>query len=778
MINKLKNKKGFSLAEVLSVVAIMGILLAVGVGFMFSIQKNSRQKQLDAKAETIYVAVQNKLTSLYAGGLGSVYDPASYSDNSMKCSNIIPGDYVEALGAKINENSIYYITSESGDAFDKLINDEVLDEEILKGNIVIEIIPYAYSNQTGTANSNLLTAATVYGVFYSEDEINVAQDYLKNGGPANNDYQSDYRKLDYRISNDSRVGYYGGGGVCGANVTASLSPKVVISNGEKLTATVKLKKPAGVIDNLFFTFTITDGPGNSYSFCYDEKTDKYTLNDEKGTVADDGNITLELLGQNYLFTITLDDLSSENTRFTNLYGQESSHEQKLVAGTDITLKVGVECPNDGRVEYGEAQDTNNSLFDKSSSSDTAVISKARHLQNLDEKASPINTIEKAVIAGNISLGDGSEWNNTYRSAYYNNVFAVNIISASKNDEKVNMVNFDSIVNKNIKSLSGDNEGNSCIISGVAMSGNTAALFENVGAESLTISDLIMTGTRAYGVNNAASLVGIVEAGKTLVIDNCQIYLDAATGDYPATGVLNNNSEAVRFIQAGMAGGLVAVNNGRLTITDSAVATIIGNDVSETDNYNISGGLVASNTGILDILQSYTDCYIYGSRAGGLVGDNGGKIEISTCFTAGYIAIPSQKTNEPDYECAGFVPGDVDKIVNSYTVIAPYLSKKNQGMWIEEGKLNDKKKGIFYSTLRSAAEVKNVYYLHESSKVNDANGSESLSGLNNETINSMLAAAGFITFENGSHPYKLMGQNISSYPYPGLTGLEQFGDWQQ
>ena len=54
-------KKGYTLAEVLTTVMILLILMAIAVPAIFSIRRNLRQKALDNKAELIYTAVQNNL---------------------------------------------------------------------------------------------------------------------------------------------------------------------------------------------------------------------------------------------------------------------------------------------------------------------------------------------------------------------------------------------------------------------------------------------------------------------------------------------------------------------------------------------------------------------------------------------------------------------------------------------------------------------------------------------------------------------------------------------
>ena len=66
--NRRKGKAGFTMSELLIVVAIVIVLFAVAVLSLVTIQKNLRQKELDSKAEILYVAVQNRMSELRAGG--------------------------------------------------------------------------------------------------------------------------------------------------------------------------------------------------------------------------------------------------------------------------------------------------------------------------------------------------------------------------------------------------------------------------------------------------------------------------------------------------------------------------------------------------------------------------------------------------------------------------------------------------------------------------------------------------------------------------------------
>ena len=57
---------GFTLTEVLVVVAVLALLSAVAVMSLTVVRRNLRQKELDSKAELIYTAAQNRMAELRA----------------------------------------------------------------------------------------------------------------------------------------------------------------------------------------------------------------------------------------------------------------------------------------------------------------------------------------------------------------------------------------------------------------------------------------------------------------------------------------------------------------------------------------------------------------------------------------------------------------------------------------------------------------------------------------------------------------------------------------
>ena len=81
--NRRKGKAGFTMSELLIVVAIVIVLFAVAVLSLVTIQKNLRQKELDSKAEILYVAAQNRMSELRAGGYESLYQYDENKDNGV-----------------------------------------------------------------------------------------------------------------------------------------------------------------------------------------------------------------------------------------------------------------------------------------------------------------------------------------------------------------------------------------------------------------------------------------------------------------------------------------------------------------------------------------------------------------------------------------------------------------------------------------------------------------------------------------------------------------------
>ena len=762
---KSKKRSGFTMAEVLITIGIIAVLAMLAVGTWGYVQKNMRQKDLDSKAELLYTAIQNRLSVMYTGGMSAEYDPANYEDGSIVCMNDYPGDYDPDGGTALGNQSVWYFTSSSGDAFSVIMDEVLSDLELSGGHIVVEYIPYTWS-EDGT--DRVLTAAMVYAVYYSEDRIDVSTDYTANGGPTANDYYSRYRNRSKRFDDGARLGYYGGAAVSGTSNTSELSPTVAFKNEETLTALVKLKKSTAVTDPLLFTFVLTDAAGHAYTICYDEATGKYTAGGTAGAELTDPHITLEIIGQSYTFTFVLDDLSSESTRFVNLYGSGSDHENKLDAGTALTLSVLAACPTDRTVESGEASETDNSLFAASSSGNTAMLSCGRHLQNLDSASGVVSSVTSAVQTSNLSFGEDSAWSETYGEAYYNGMTGIEVFTADGTTSRT-VPNFKCIENENLTSYSGQYSGQSYSIEGLSVTSENAGLFNGAGSKELTISSVILTGAHISGSETAGVLLAGVPEGRKVTVTGCQVYLDRDAGDIPSSISSDMNGDALYFVKAPVCGGLVGVNNGTLVISDSSVSTVLYGTGKGSDG--ISGGLVGENTGSVTVSGSYTDSYLYGRYTAGMIGESTGSADISTSYTAGFLGLRNSGSKG-----AGFVNGTLT-ISDSYTILAAYREAEDGGIDQEAGKLDKPSEGSYASLATKVSDAENVYYFNGSVGAKNAEGSACINDMTTEELNDKLASAGFKVDTRGTQPYRLLGQSLSTYTYPRLSKLTHYGDWE-
>ena len=91
--NRRKGKAGFTMSELLIVVAIVIVLFAVAVLSLVTIQKNLRQKEFDSKAEILYVAAQNRMSELRAGDSAHSADQRLLRPADRKCGASVPENF-------------------------------------------------------------------------------------------------------------------------------------------------------------------------------------------------------------------------------------------------------------------------------------------------------------------------------------------------------------------------------------------------------------------------------------------------------------------------------------------------------------------------------------------------------------------------------------------------------------------------------------------------------------------------------------------------------------
>ena len=735
-----KKKKGYTLAEVLATVAILLILMAIAVPAIFSIRKNLRQKALDNKAELIYTAVQNNLVKLQSNGNSSLYD----GEKTAKAMGRTPSDATK-------EQKLYYaLSSEKADtkrAASVLVTTDTVDGELYNNYWVVEYNP---------------ESASVYAVFYSES------DRIKPYDP--NVYDS-FRYKDNRLSDGARIGYYGGDALDGSN-TAVLAPKITVTNEEKLVATITCMRQGQDNKPLSFDVVLTDDKGNQLNLKYKASGDKLVHAKDDLHVGDmsekDTNEESSIVGRSYTLKITLDDLTSDATRFVSLYGEKNSYlkstnTKALRAGTALNIKVTVRSENH-KIDGLFTQYDTNSLFADKSTSENAAIYYGRHLQNLDHESGVAEDIKKAKLGNSIHFEKQEEKETDDTTSWY---------SCYGNKA------FTPITNKNLESFTGDksmaiyhlNVKNGVDITtadGSATGRKGAGLFA-VLKDSMTVENLRLAGTTIAitGEGKEKVSVGAI-AGETTgsaKITNCEVYLD--TED-----IEGKNENDVWISGAGIQGGLIGHTNSgsdsgsSVTIDNSFAATVMdGRENGTTGDFiGTVGGLIGQADCAVNIKNCYADSYLTGDVTGGLIGSvNSGSVNVEYCYTAGY--------QNPANHGGGLVASSVDsnalKIKNSYTV-ATYL---------ENSESNNNP--VIYAV--SPGTLENVYYLNKGKNVENDNGkavdyltfsnkAKMAEKLNNNGSNSF-------TTSTTTYAYNLRNQGLTSYSYPSLKDISHYGDWQ-
>lgn len=672
-----QNNSGFTLSEVLIAVAILIVLMGLAMIPITRHQRDLRQTELDAKAEIVYHAAQNKLSELLANGRIS----DCYAEDLQPLNNT-------PLDAAERKTSLHYVTSAAktgeGSAAAAILPEDQVDRQLWDNHWVIELDP---------------TSGSVYAVFYSEK--NLTYDF---------DSFNPLRFRDGRLSAGAAVGYYGGDSVQ-SEITGKLTPHMEIINKEQLLLRVTCDTP---MEPLHFYVTVSDGV---------HSTSRIELT---GSEVKTDYLT-------YTATMVLDSLT-DGMRF----GQQARFKNKnLTPGADLTITVEVTCEN-RLVDSASGTLTANSLFAEVRGGDTAVVTYARHLQNLDTASRLPDSITRAVQEQDIQFvnenaDDG--WDRLYGSRTFTPITNSRLTycesKATVNGQVYHPVIYGLTVN-----TTGD--------------GGLFAAFSG------TLKNLRLCGADITASGNAGGLAGRL-SGKTEILD-CQVYLS------PTRDKLSTKTEQDIWLRGSTAGGLAGRCDGTLTIRRSFAATVI-------QGVRYAGGLVGNtDSAALTVDHSYADCYLYAAAnngvAGGLIGACNGtaNIALSNCYAAGFQSAGTT---------AGLSGGELS---GGDSLKACYSACVRLG--------TDMK--LTYSTVKppaagtAPADIDTVYYLFHSR--NDLSGTSFVnyaewSGQNRTEGVKALGTA-FTAETSDTVAYNLMdNMGLSTYSYPRLTGLPHYGDWQ-
>lgn len=565
---------GFTLVELLAVVAI---LLLVGLIAVFSLNKlrhTLRQHELDAKAQIIYVAAQNRLAELRAAGQEALC--INGFDNSDSIVHKMEYDPRHMDESAKNTDFYYLLVNDTSDksqtAATALLPSSAVDQELWNGYWCIEFAP-----ETGS----------IYAVFYSETTL-----------PDHDDLNTSYRNFNYRLKTAS-VGYYGGD-IAQTQDISKFNPSITIENAEKLIVTFYCNNP--VSEKMTFKIDISDKAGGTFTRTVTNfaQLDKY----------------------NYKYQWILDSLTAEKgiddagaARFAAQTNYQVSR------GTPITITLTVSSANPS-VDTVSTSRTTNGLFDDradlSYGENTALVSCGRHLANLHNSSGVNSTITSAVQISDISFSDDpadpSDWYSLYTAKG---------------------VNFKPISNNHLTSYVGSSSIGDITarhtINGLTVSSNSpAGLFSNFSGK---ISNVTLVNANISSTSAAGALAG--RATGNLTLENCRVYLTDLSGMKAASA--DKIPSRITGTHAGGLVGVYenspTVNtqaNSTLIIENSFASTAINSTTA-------AGGLVGHAAGAVSVSRSYADCYLTAPVTGGLVGTTTGSggLTLSDSYAAGY-----------------------------------------------------------------------------------------------------------------------------------------------
>ena len=383
-MGKENGEKGFTLAELMITVAIIGVLAAVSFIAVAGHQKKLRLLEMDNTAREIFNAAQNHLTQSKSNGLwDKLVDDADAAGTYDESQWGIP------LAAKPTDG----VTEASGThSYRRIIvgNGSCISD---KGSGVFKLIlPYGSVDDTVNHGSYTIeydiNTAQIYAVFYTDSVTSPEM----TSGDIDTIYShisdADYRKS-YKMGGSAKgvpVGYYGG-----ATVTEQPSAPTETAVKELQPIKAEIKNGSRLL------LSITD-PNTDF-------TDKYlavVLHGKKSgadatCVLADKDKTDELPYRNAgnVYTYILDSVVDENglSRHFSRFGFD--------AGTDVYAEVTLSL-TDGSQKVSSTSNTENSLFEKYDvANGTAQIANGRHLENVSFEISKAE-VKNAVLNADIS----------------------------------------------------------------------------------------------------------------------------------------------------------------------------------------------------------------------------------------------------------------------------------------------------------------------------------------------------------------------------------------
>ena len=634
-----KRSGGFTMAELLVVVAIITIL--AGVSFI-AVQRHQESLGLlerNAIAKEIYVAAQNHLTMAEGQGyLGA----AKFG----------------TAGASDGEYYFIYDTDRFGGntLLDQMLPLGSIDETVRTGGRYL--IRYKTNPAAVLDVCYWTPSGTRYGgsVGYSD-----LSDML-GAGPG--------KKIGSVL-----VGWYGGDAADIAIGERLNAPAIVVKNEERLTVEVTPNN----VNGTYIKLIITGVDSEAQAVIPVWPDGNHRVNDDLVVTLDDITQAFDTSKQDGCHFADL----KEKIEGTSANDEETVFQGEFWPGEDITIKA-VAYNNDVLTNIAYSNEwTTNSLFSdvveasEESGGKVALIANARHLENLDKLVSGVNLEKLGIVQARQTadiLWKDDEASDTasakstaftYRIAQDKGGVTADKVKVYKLNDATGTaegcflpVNPDSVLiyDGGID----ETEAQYHRITGVKVETEGAAGLFGAPTAALTVQNLELIDFDITGSGDAGALAGALADGSSVrnvrarnseVFDKKKmqdkkptITASGSAGGLigSANGATIDKSAAALVVEStgGSAGGLIGTaEGGSVTGSYSGGHTVDKKDgenvigiVYDTTSYNVTasaaaGGLIGSARGT-KIEHSYSTCSATGETAGGLVGKASGEIENS------------------------------------------------------------------------------------------------------------------------------------------------------
>ncbi|HKM28409.1 MAG TPA: prepilin-type N-terminal cleavage/methylation domain-containing protein, partial [Anaerovoracaceae bacterium] len=246
------NRKGFSLVEMLTAVAILAILVSISIVGVIGYMNNLKATEMDSAARQIFVAAQNHLTQAKASGQWDAF--VSNPTGSTTTDSGITLDEARTIGELIPEMPSDFTSDAWDNSKERYRYIEFTEETaLLQSSALKYLLPFGALEEDIRTDGHYVieydaVAGNVYGVFYTDS--NLPLEYSKvikklnetKGDVSGRSNTREGSKIRARYldvdGNKYTVGYYGGAMANYLEAEVLAEPTVEIKNEERLIVEV------------------------------------------------------------------------------------------------------------------------------------------------------------------------------------------------------------------------------------------------------------------------------------------------------------------------------------------------------------------------------------------------------------------------------------------------------------------------------------------------------------------------------------------------------------